>query len=288
MTRQLSLLLGLSILLTTCNSEPSTPEQENSFQTENTIGRVFDLPGTEILVLATFHFRNSDQYEVLENRNQSLIDSLLEKLAVFKPTKVILEWQPRNAERANQNYQKFLDGEFDINDRENEGYQLGYQLAKKMGHEQVYLFDDQTEFIGSLEDFSFSSFEAYAQENDDGFYNKYDSLLTVIFQSNQALSDSLNLYEYIKYLNSPNNERFNVQRMHLREVKVGIQESWIGPDWLGRWYQRNVRMFANVLAMENKPEDRLLIIVGDNHKWVLDMLFEFSAEFKVVQPSEFL
>ena len=44
---------------------------------------------------------------------------------------------------------------------------------------------------------------------------------------------------------------------------------WVGPDWLGRWYRRNVRMLANLVKM-NQPEERILILVGDNHKWTLD------------------
>lgn len=55
--------------------------------------------------------------------------------------------------------------------------------------------------------------------------------------------------------------------MHMYEIRVGIQ-NWLGPDWLSRWYQRNIRMASNILKLaENK--DRILIIVGDNHKWIL-------------------
>ena len=64
------------------------------------------------------------------------------------------------------------------------------------------------------------------------------------------------------------------------EIRVGIQNNWVGPDWLGRWYRRNIRMAGNVLKM-TEAGDRILIIVGSNHKWVLDMLFNHIPEFQV-------
>ena len=75
--------------------------------------------------------------------------------------------------------------------------------------------------------------------------------------------------------------------MHMYEIRVGIQENWIGPDWLSRWYQRNIRMASNILKL-SKSEDRILVIVGDNHKWTLDMLLENTPDFEVVSSWDYL
>ena len=71
------------------------------------------------------------------------------------------------------------------------------------------------------------------------------------------------------------------------KLLVNSAQVWIGPDWLGRWYQRNIRMMGNVMQIANN-DDRILIIVGDNHKWTLDMLFENAPDFKVVSSSDYL
>jgi len=92
--------------------------------------------------------------------------------------------------------------------------------------------------------------------------------------------DSHSLYDRFTLMNSPQAANINAQRMHLYEVRVGIQKDWLGPDWLGRWYRRNVRMMSNVLKLAEK-DHRILIIVGDNHKWTLDMLFENTPDFKL-------
>ncbi len=56
---------------------------------------------------------------------------------------------------------------------------------------------------------------------------------------------------------------------------------------LARWYQRNIRMAANVLKI-SQPNDRLLIFVGDNHKWVLDSLFAKIPELTLVDSWQYL
>lgn len=247
-----------------------------------------DLPRSKVMVVGTYHFRQEDHYDELDAENQKQLEKVSEALATFQPTKIVLEWEPELTQKANERYTAYLNGSFSIDTLSNEGYQLGFRLARKMEHRQVYLFDDQTEFIGSLEGFTFEKFGAYAKENDDGFYNAHEEILIEHYGRNQEQLDQLNLYDRLLVMNSPKASAINAQRMHLYEVRVGIQKSWMGPDWLGRWYQRNVRMMANVLKFSEPPEDRILIIVGDNHKWVLDQLFEYTPDFELVSSYELL
>lgn len=238
---------------------------------------------SEVLVLGTHHFTK----EVLSKQNQNDLLRLTKLLARFQPTKVVLEWEPKKTLKTNTDYQTYLEDSTFIDNKYNEIFQLGFRLAKMMNHDSVYFFDDQTEFIGSLEGFSFESFGTYAEENDKGFYDKYISEIGTKYQYNQDVLKQDNVLNEILLRNSPKAQKFNAERMHSLEVRVGIQESWIGPDWLGRWYRRNIRMMSNVLKM-SEPEDRILIIVGDNHKWTLDMLFKNTPDFHLVSSWEFL
>ncbi len=77
----------------------------------------------------------------------------------------------------------------------------------------------------------------YAKTHDGGFFDRHEQLLIRRFQQNQKLINSLPFDSRLALLNSPQHQHINQQRMHLYEVKVGIQKSWIGPDWLARWYQ---------------------------------------------------
>lgn len=41
-------------------------------------------------------------------------------------------------------------------------------------------------------------------------------------------------------------------------------------------------MMANLMAFNTPGKDRIVIILGDNHKWVLDTLLGFNPDFELV------
>jgi len=246
--------------------------------------RSFDsLQQSEIMIVGTYHFDK----RVLEEENQKEVLKLVNTLAAFKPTKVVIEWEPSLSNKTNQQYHSFLEDSFDISTSANEIYQVGFRIAKQAGNDSLYLFDDQTEFIGSLKDFSFASFAEYGKAHDDGFYTIYEKDIVNTYNHNEAIYDSLSLYNEIALRNSPTAQYFNRQRMHMYEIRVGIQKNWMGPDWVGRWYRRNLRMSSNVLRITENG-DRILVIVGDNHKWTLDMLFDAMPDYRVLSTWDYL
>ena len=290
-------VLSMILLLSSCQKKIESQAQNRTEivgkkQTDSLIQQLKDydaIADRKVLVIGTFHFNK----KMLSAQKQQEIDALLNQLENYQPTKIVLEWEPKRLQETNQLYTSYLNNSFQINDKHNEVYQLGFKLGKRLKHDSIYLFDNQTEFIGSLSEFStaedpfsFKLFDEYAKTEDHGFYNKYEAELISNFQHNQDLIKNLNLTEKIRVLNSPEWQEINAQRMHLYESRVGIQKNWAGPDWLGRWYRRNLRMVANVLKLSKKG-DRLLIIVGDNHKWILDMLFENTPDFEVVSKWNF-
>ena len=239
------------------------------------------------MVLGTYHFRQEAHYDELSSENQAHIQQILAALAEFEPTKVVIEWEPSRSVKTNEAYHSFLQGEFKIDTLPNEVFQLGFRMAQKMGHDSIYLFDDKTPFIGSLDGFSFEKLAEYASQNDQGFYNRHESAIRDRYLHNEQLIKSQNLYDNLLLRNSPEAVQVDAERMHMYEVRVGIQKNWMGPDWLGRYYQRNIRMMANVLKVVD-VEDRVLVIVGANHKWVLDDLFEYTPDFELVSSYDYL
>ncbi len=277
-----SIIAIICIMILGCTSgekNTTTPGRLSAY--EEKLRDYDSLKQSTVMVLGIPHFDGTIFAQ------QQALQELVEMLSSFEPTKVVVEWEPKRSAMVNESYRKYLKDESIINKQVNEVYQLGFRLAKKVGNDSIYCFDDQTEFIGSLENFTFDRFRRYAMANDSGFYDRYEHLIIDNYNQNEKIFKELNLRDEIILRNSPTAQKINQQRMHAYEVRAGIQKNWIGPDWLGRWYQRNVRMMANVMKI-NEPGDRILIIVGDNHKWTLDALFEYNPEFEVVSSWEFL
>ncbi|MEQ9660802.1 DUF5694 domain-containing protein [Fulvivirga sp.] len=261
------------------NSEENSPESQ--FKTYSSIAKV------KVMVVGTYHFAQEKDRNELSQENQKQINKIIDALSEFKPTKVIIEMRPEFKKRYSQMYSKYKASQLSIDTLANEIFQLGFKTAHKMNHDSIYFFDNQPDFIGSLEGFTFEGFAQYADSADAGFYDIYKTLIIENFEYNEKLLKSQSLYDEIKLRNSPQMQTFNIERMHAYEVRAGINDNWIGADWLGRWYQRNIRMMAHLLKIY-EPDDRLLIVVGDNHKWVLEQLMNNTPDFEVVSSFEYL
>lgn len=281
MRKSLSVLMLLAAVACSQNSDfnraEHTIQELKTYSSESS---------AQVMVLGTYHFAQESATDELSHFNQEEIEKILNALQKYQPTKVVIEIEPERSERLNELYSEYRVGTFSIDTLANEIFQFGFKMADRMGHDAIYLFDDQTPFIGSLEGFSWAKFNEYAEE-DSTFIQKHFEKILSNFACNDSLVKTLPLYERIWVINSPQAQRINAQRMHMYEMRVGIGDNWMGSDWLGRWYQRNIRMVGNLLKI-SEEEDRLLVIVGDNHKWVLEGLMNYTPDFEVVSAYEYL
>lgn len=40
---------------------------------------------------------------------------------------------------------------------------------------------------------------------------------------------------------------------------------YAGPDLIASWFERNIRIYANIHALATSPNDRILVIIGAGH-----------------------
>ncbi|MEA2762802.1 MAG: hypothetical protein QOD47_2086, partial [Gemmatimonadaceae bacterium] len=99
----------------------------------------------EILVLGTYHMANPghDIYnmradDVQSPERQRQIRQLIEVLKGFRPTKIAIEADV-GSQRVGREYTDYLAGEYALS--ANEIDQIGYRLAKELGHRAIYPVD---------------------------------------------------------------------------------------------------------------------------------------------------
>jgi hypothetical protein len=71
-------------------------------------------------------------------------------------------------------------------------------------------------------------------------------------------------------------------------ARVGADESFVGADVLADWYRRNFRIFTNVARAIESPQDRVLVIFGQNHAPYLRELVRSSPDMELVEPNTYL
>lgn len=293
------LLLAFAIItLLSCTQAPKKIAKEHSFKLDS-IADPNAFNGdykAKVMVLGVFHFHNPglDSYkpqfpfDILEQKRQEELDTLLHRIAQFKPTKILLEWNRIRSDSAtNAKYQEYLNGDYDISEKSNEVFQIGFKLAKKMGHKTIYCSDAKAEWFGVELDWENYDSDAYLRSKDqyekvkrydhEPFYRYLDSLKTV-----QTLS------EHLAILNEPS-VSLKDHQAYLVAALEGAGDNYVGADGIANWYRRNLRIYSNAFDLTDfDKEERILMVYGAGHLWQLRRLFMESPDFDYVEANDYL
>jgi len=250
----------------------------------------------QAMILGVFHFNisKSDSYKpefdfnILEEKRQEELGQLLNKIEAYKPTKILIEWNRIEDDSiVNVDYQKFLQNNFDISDKSNEVYQIGFKLGKRLGHNKIYCADAKKVWYGVELDWENYDDEAYLKSK--GQYEKsirYN--YSAYFRQADSLKSIKPLIEHLAWLNKLSN-RLKSHQIYLTSIIEGAGDNYLGADNTGSQYSRNLRIFSNVYDITNfDQEDRILLIYGASHVWPLRQLFIDSPDYDYIEANKFL
>ena len=197
-----------------------------------------------VLTLGVFHFdRSRDGSDVVAQnhididteQNQNELSAIIQRLEDFNPAKIAIEWRPEYQNMLDSLYQEYLAGNYKLG--KNEAFQIGFKLAKILGHEKVYCVDNNPplpESINEIEDWEIYAdslghlklWRSYDQEN-----LRYNTFMDTIQRH-------LNVKDYLLLINSQKNAIRTKQLWTTGLVNVGYLDKYVGADLLGRWYKR--------------------------------------------------
>ena len=226
-------------------------------------------PGrAEVLVLGVFHMNNpghdvfsSQVDDVLAPKRQAEIAQVIEALKKFNPTRIAVEADVYGKGTANR-YADYLAGKHELT--RNEIEQLGFRLAKELGHKTVYAVDVDG-------DFPWMRFVNYAKGS--GKAKELDALtgeIGAMVKAQNAYLASHTILETLLYMNSDEKVAQDVG-YYYRQAEFGEPGDWAGADLLADWFRRNIRIYANIMKIIEAPTDRVLVIYGSGHLgWLRD------------------
>jgi uncharacterized protein DUF5694 len=219
-------------------------------------------PRPEILVLGTYHMANPghDIYnmradDVLAARRQQEIAQLVEVLKRFHPTKIAIE-AGVGSKRVEQEYSDYLAGKYTLSS--NETNQIGYRLAKELGHHAVHPVDEDG-------DFPWQRVVNYAKAN--GRAEKFDAISAgwgMLTKEQGDFLQSHSVLEMLAFMNSDSRVARDVG-LYFATARFGDPYDYAGPDLLAAWYQRNIRIYHNIVALIDSPNDKILVLYGSGH-----------------------
>jgi Family of unknown function (DUF5694) len=216
----------------------------------------------EVLVLGVYHMSNPGHDifnmradDVLSPRRQQEIAELAAVLRKFKPTKIAVE-ADYGQDIVPKRYADFLAGTRPLS--QNEVEQIGFRLAKDLGHTTIYPVDADG-------DFPWQRLVNYAKAT--GQSARLEAMIGEIGETVKAQSEHLKTHtvlETLLYMNSDAKVAEDVGFYYL-EARYGEPGDYAGPDLLTEWYRRNVRIYNHVTKLVATPEDRVLVIFGAGH-----------------------
>lgn len=246
---------------------------------------VADEPPAEVMLFGVFHFANpgrdmvkSEQINVMTPDNQAFLERLAKRIAGFRPTVVLLEFDSEDEVLIQERYRQYLDGDYELGS--NEIYQLGFRIAREASLGTIYSFDERTVHWNAEPLFE------YMPENDPDTREKMNDLIARISKDREHGHNTMTLAELLLQSNDPEKDRQN-KYIYLMTNHVGAGDNFVGADASASWWRRNFRMYANI-QKHAQPGERVLAIGGQGHTAILKDLLALDADRSAVDVRPFV
>lgn len=262
------IVLNLLILITSCSTVEKSAQDQKA----------------KVILLGTFHFSNPGKdvvknrvINVLEPESQKYLVELAKRISKFKPTAVLLEYNPKSEKKVNTQYAKYKESQYKL--KANEIDQLGFRVAKLSGLERVFSFDERN--IG------WNGTKLYDQfKREPKIKELFDKKIKEMSEKENRLHLKNSLQDILKHLNREDVDQQN-KGLYIMTNVAGVDQNFAGADASASWWHRNFRMLARI-QKHTKSGERILVIGGQGHTAVIKDLIKLDPTIEVVDINLFL
>ncbi|MGB5849875.1 MAG: DUF5694 domain-containing protein [Ignavibacteriaceae bacterium] len=249
----------------------------------------------EVLTLGTFHFNfpNRDvskieienQIDVLDPEYQSEIEEIVRRISEFKPTVIAIEVDPNKQSKVDSLYNEYLNGNYQLSRNEHE--QIGFRLAKQLGLKKLYCVNDWGELPEDVGEVIYKSKGLDNQKFLDYFYHHPDSLIEF---KRESVFKTKGILEELREMNMEENLKKDLGDCLIGVFKYETDDNeFFGVDFqTGNWFNRNLRIIRNIQKINAKQNDKIFVLFGAGHMNILNILFDASPEYKLVNVNDYL
>ena len=239
----------------------------------------------QIALLGTFHFAGSNDLlslkidDLATEKRQKEIQDLIDKIKKFNPTKIVLEYAYGKT-KLDSLYQLYRKGEHELSI--NERQQIGFRLAKQLGHEHIYVadhmadlpFDELMQLIGAT-----------------GQMDDFNAILGNIQQNvmvpQKIFYDTHNLSEFFVMMNSDLYDKDNRGSYFQYMMKYDTENNNVGVRIATAWWGRNLQIMSNIDRII-EPEDRAFVLFGQGHTSILKQFYQDRTDIQYVEIEDYL
>ncbi len=231
----------------------------------------------EVLILGTFHFAQIDAIDILEPRRQSELANLLDRLETFRPDRVTVEYPWARNDALNEQYRRWPQRPADSLATLNEFAQIGFRLARRLGHDSVFGIDVPM----NLWHDSIAVFDSLYPGARGDLRRRWNVRYPDGPDPNPRATLAENLQRW-------NGEAPPTLPEYGRFLPLVKGEAYAGALKLRPWYDRNLRTVQNMFRVLRPDDDRLLLVIGGSHVRILRQIMELTPQLCAVDPLPYL
>lgn len=232
----------------------------------------------QVMVLGTFHFHHApDFFDIMSPSNQKQLDTVINSIAEFQPTKITLEASFKDSAKFDSLYQQYRAGNHQLTN--NERQQLGFRLANRFDHETVYSVD-------YILRWPYQEVMSWAKENKPSFLDFYDQWQKEGDEYEEELYKNATLTEHLEWLNSKS-YRNRLKKLRMKRLELGAGSNFVGVKPISSSYERNLKIFANIIKYA-EPGDRIITIFGASHGYFLREFVQMHPNTELIETLDYL
>lgn len=247
-------------------------------------------PPVEVMILGSYHMANPGQDvhnaevdDVTTDAKQAELEAVSRSLQAFAPTKVAIEQVSERDDLTVEAYESFEAA--DLKDKRNESIQIGYRLARDMGHKAVYGIDEQSE---AIDYFPFGKVQEYAKASGEAEQlEAFNAQAAAFVEGINHAQASGSVARALMWVNQPALIERMQRNFYYGLLEIGDAGEQPGALVNGRYYLRNAKIFAKLAAV-TEPGDRVVVVYGSGHSYWLRHLVGQTPGYRLVEPNDFL
>lgn len=236
------------------------------------------------LFLGSYHMNNHNRdmfnlkaSDVTTPVRQKEILDVVQALEAYGPTKIMIERNTADQEEIDLQLRQTCSGMREASREEYE--QIGFRLACRIHIPVVAINYNE---LGPIQDPEKIDFSVAAPKD----LERIKVLGEADTKALQHLEQTESIGTLLKYLNSDAKTR-EIASMYYLLARLQSPSERVGANWVQYWYGRNLVIFNNIAA-NALPTDRILVIYGSGHGYILRRMAEESLLFDVLNTETYL
>ncbi|GAA3945607.1 DUF5694 domain-containing protein [Hymenobacter algoricola] len=258
---------------------------------------------TDIWLLGCAHFgqlykAGNPLTDVLTPRRQAELATIQDQVARFRPDIIMVEELPEQQPRLDSLYQRYRQGQLELAslpDGRSETYQLGFVLARRLGHDRVYCVNAPG---GTSQSVLHQGTNIALYEQATAAHRAAGGPVAKQFEAG-----TLTLGGLLGFINHPD----LLRQLHTLVYRVParvtggtlkpdpmvdasfVSPRHVGAEFISVMYNRDLKIYSNIVTTQLATRrTRILTIIGARHVSSLQEVFGTDPAFRVVKAATYL